>query len=255
MPRVQSPDPLPLPARQTLRKLGKGGRLLSHGAAFRVGATPVAPATVEALQRADLIEADPAAGGFRLSHPGRAWLDRQGAPAGEGAYAQNRLIAQARRMIDGAKRPVTLNLATDPLVWLERRNLLNARQLAAAEQLRADFERAQLAPSVTMRWDAAPASRSARGAPTAPSPAESQLAAQRRFAAAVEAVGETQADLLWRVVCSHEGLETAEKAHGWSQRTAKVVLGLALDLLADHYRMPRSDNRKKPLDKRNAPAA
>jgi len=41
--------------------------------------------------------------------------------------------------------------------------------------------------------------------------------------------------VLWRVVCAGEGLPVAEKALGWPARSGKVVLGLALDRLADHY--------------------
>jgi len=51
------------------------------------------------------------------------------------------------------KRSVTVNLAESPLGWLHSRGHLNDRQFDAGERLRMDFERAQLAPSVTMRWD------------------------------------------------------------------------------------------------------
>ncbi len=43
------------------------------------------------------------------------------------------------------------------------------------------------------------------------------------------------ADVLWRVVCDGEGMETAEKALGWPARAGRVVLTLALDRLADFY--------------------
>ena len=43
------------------------------------------------------------------------------------------------------------------------------------------------------------------------------------------------ADVLWRVVCAGEGLAAAEKALGWPSRAGKLVLGLALDRVADHY--------------------
>ena len=151
----------------------------------------------------------------------------------------NRLLASRRlppsAVIDRAV--VTVNLAESPLGWLVRRGLVSARQFEASERLRADFERAQLAPSVTMRWDAAPTSSTARGAPAAMDASSAQIAAKRRFEAAVAAVGGGLSDILWRVVCNHEGMETAERALGWPVRAGKVVLGLALDRLADHYQL------------------
>ena len=49
-------------------------------------------------------------------------------------------------------RSVAVNLAESPLTWLHARGHLSDGQFAAGERLRADWERAQLAPSVTMRW-------------------------------------------------------------------------------------------------------
>lgn len=133
------------------------------------------------------------------------------------------------------RRSVTVNLHESTLGWLAARGLIDARQVEAGERLRADYERAQLAPSITMRWDAAPAARGARGAPEAAEPGMVQLSAKRRFDAAVAVVGPGLNDVLWRVVCASEGLADAERALGWPARSGKLVLGLALDRLADHY--------------------
>ena len=51
-----------------------------------------------------------------------------------------------------ARRSVTVNLAESPLSWLHARGHLSDRRFDAAERLRLDYEKAQLAPSVTMRW-------------------------------------------------------------------------------------------------------
>ena len=48
---------------------------------------------------------------------------------------------------------MTVNLAESPLSWLHVRGHLSDRRFDAAERLRLDYEKAQLAPSVTMRWD------------------------------------------------------------------------------------------------------
>jgi hypothetical protein len=137
----------------------------------------------------------------------------------------------------GKGRSVTVNLGESPLSWLRARGHVDARQFEAGERLRADYETAQLGPRVTMKWDAAPASRTARGAPEAIDPTLAGLAAKRRFDAAVGSVGGGLSDVLWRVVCAGEGLGAAERALGWPARAGKLVLGLALDRLADHYRL------------------
>lgn len=132
-------------------------------------------------------------------------------------------------------RSVTVNLAESPLSWLRARGHVDARQFEAGERLRADYERAALGPGVTMRWDAGP--RAPRGGREADDPTLAQIAAKRRFDAAVTAVGQGLSDVLWRVVCAGEGLATTEKALGWPSRAGKLVLGIALDRLADHYRL------------------
>ena len=50
-------------------------------------------------------------------------------------------------------RSATVNLAESPLTWLHARGHVSDRQFDAGERLRADWERSQLAPSITMRWD------------------------------------------------------------------------------------------------------
>jgi len=138
----------------------------------------------------------------------------------------------------GPARSVTVNLAESPLGWLKARALVSSRQFHAGEQLRDDWERACLAPSTTMRWEAAPPSRTARGGHDPAAATIAQVAARRRFDAAVAAVGSGLSDILWRIVCAGEGMRDAERALGWPARAGRVILTLALDRLADHYRMP-----------------
>lgn len=141
---------------------------------------------------------------------------------------------------DAGKRPtrsVTVNAAESPLGWLRARGHISERQFSAGEQLRLDWERAQLSPSVTMRWDATPLSRGRGGSKPGAHPAETQLKARERFEAAVAAAGPGLSDILWRVVCAGEGMREAESALGWPARAGKLVLTIALDRVADHYRL------------------
>ncbi|HET9810285.1 MAG TPA: DUF6456 domain-containing protein [Sphingomicrobium sp.] len=134
-------------------------------------------------------------------------------------------------------RSVTVNMVESPLGWLFSRGLVSRRQFDAGEQLRSDWERGGLSPAVTMKWDAAPLGRQRGGSNVAPDLAVSQIDARRRFDGAVESAGPGLADILWRVVCSGEGMREAETALGWPARAGKVVLTLALDRIADFYRI------------------
>jgi hypothetical protein len=134
-------------------------------------------------------------------------------------------------------RSVTVNAAESPLGWLLARGLLTRRQHDAGEQLRADWERAQLAPRITMSWDAAPVTRGLAGSGGQPDLSGAQIDAKRRFDAAIEAAGPGLSDILWRVVCAGEGMRHAETALGWPARAGKLVLTLALDRVADYYRV------------------
>ena len=136
------------------------------------------------------------------------------------------------------RRSVTVNLAESPLGWLRARGRIDARQFEAGERLRADYETAQLGPRVTMRWDAAAGGGGRRGPAGHLDPTEVQIAAKRRFDAAIAAAGPGLTDILWRVVCACEGLPAAERALGWPARAGKLVLGFALDRVADYYRLP-----------------
>lgn len=160
----------------------------------------------------------------------------------DGNQAQRRILAERSAPQDGEERnrsakrarSVTVNLAESPLGWLHARGLVSARQHEAGERLRADWTVAGLGPSVTMRWDAAPRMKGAAGG-DALDPTLAQIAAKRRFEAAVAHAGPGLSDILWRVVCAGDGLEIAERSLGWPKRAGKLVLLMALDRVADFH--------------------
>jgi hypothetical protein len=132
------------------------------------------------------------------------------------------------------RRSVTVNLAESPLGWLHARGHLDDRLFDAGERLRADYERAQLAQGVTMRWDPVQirATDDSRLAP-----GERQIAARQRFGGAIAAAGKGLEDILWRVVCACETVTAAEKELEWPARSGKLVLRIALERVADFYRI------------------
>ncbi|MEA3051160.1 MAG: hypothetical protein QOG72_63 [Sphingomonadales bacterium] len=160
---------------------------------------------------------------------------------------RGRLLAERPAPQDGRERgarrgrpparSVTVNLAESPLGWLRSRGHVSERQYAAGEELRRDWERSGLPPRVTMCWDSPPPDRNPRGSAEPVAATNAQLAARLRFEKAVKALGPGLRDIAWRVVCAGEGMRAAETALDWPARAGKLVLTMALDRLADHYRL------------------
>ena len=147
------------------------------------------------------------------------------------------LISEAASLGTKPRRSVTVNAAESPLGWLLARGLVTRRQYDAGERLRADWERAQLSPRITMSWDAARVIRGRGGSAIAPDLSGAQIDAKQRFEDAIAAAGPGLADILWRIVCAGEGMRDAETALGWPARAGKLVLTFALDRVAAYYRM------------------
>jgi len=142
----------------------------------------------------------------------------------------------------GAEETRRVNLGEDPLGWLARRRgpdgepFLAPAEVEAGERLRMDFETAQLGPSVAQDWRKflTPGDRLA-GSPVGRGPAAGPMAARDRVSSALSALGPGLSDVALRVCCFLEGLEACERRMGWSARSGKVVLKIALQRLAGHY--------------------
>jgi lambda repressor-like predicted transcriptional regulator len=137
------------------------------------------------------------------------------------------------------KRRGRYNLAESPLTALSRRKdrqgqaFLSTDLVRSGERLREDFEIAQMGPRITQNWDSfLSLGRSGfQGGPEFAGP----MAARARVAAALKALGPGLGDIALRCCCFLEGLETAEKRLGWSARSGKIVLRIALQRLRKHY--------------------
>jgi hypothetical protein len=134
-------------------------------------------------------------------------------------------------------RSVKVNLAESPLGWLKARRMISDRQFDAGEALRRDYERAALGQRVTMDWSAPPLDGSPRSGRQPGEATVSMLEAKRRFEEAIASAGPGLSDILWRVVCACEAMPVAEKSLGWPNRAGRLVLGFALDRVADYYRV------------------
>lgn len=132
-------------------------------------------------------------------------------------------------------------LGESPIAALGRRRdkagqpFLTDMLVQAGERLREDFELAQMDETVVQDWDVFLATEpKAPGASTDEAGSAAQRACARVEAALVD-LGPGLADVALRCCCYLEGLETTEKQLGWSARSGKVVLRIALTRLKRHY--------------------
>jgi hypothetical protein len=156
----------------------------------------------------------------------------------------------------GARRrdAVTINPDESPIAWLRRRKdrngepMISQTQFDAGERLRADFWFAQMTPRTTTNWSSlSPQQRGRRYGAARQSGTEildSAAAAAERVRRALSSVGPELSGVLIDVCCHLKGLEEAERAAGWPQRSAKIVLQLALTRLARHYGLETSPASK-----------
>lgn len=198
---------------------------------------------------------------YSITAVGRAALkrllteERNGKTSRPGGFAeaqtpfqeQHRFFAERMVMADDGtgERKLRFNLAESPLSVLGRKrdkdgmSYLCAELIEAGERLREDFELAQMGPRITQNWEKFLTAGAERGATPGRGPADGPQDARTRVARAMEALGPGLSDIVFRVCCFLEGLETAEKRLGWSARSGKVVLKIALERLAAHYGLMR----------------
>ena len=200
-------------------------------------------------------EAAPGAGGrpriarYRVTGPGRAALKRmlseealRGGMAEEGeAFAAQHREEGTRADPDEPGRRLRCNLAESPLAALARRRDANGAPfladalVSAGERLREDFELAQMGPRTAQNWENF-LTGGGGGRSRGPSdPIRGPEGARGRVAAALADLGPGLGDVALRTCCYLEGLEAAERRMGWSARSGKVVLRIALQRLAVHY--------------------
>ena len=187
---------------------------------------------------------------YRISTSGRAALSHLIAEAENRARTQNEFgMAEAQAAFKpataGARAPsqprVRYSTVESPLIALARRRdrdgklFLDETLVSAGERLREDFELAQIGPQVTQNWD-----RFLTGGGRGDFASDSHVGrgpsgARDRVARALSDLGPGLSDVALRCCCYLEGLELAEKRMGWSARSGKIVLRIALQRLKRHY--------------------
>lgn len=245
-------------ARSLLRKLASPGAYLACGHAITGGAEKVAVMSprnrfsrplayvdarlVDEILARGWLTRTPLDDGLQLSPAGKAWL--AGKPDQDDFRAQHQMRARRPFNQDGERVSLVVNASESPLAWLAGRRgsdgapWLAQPQLDAGERLRRDYETGCLSPSITSNWDfSTPLRSGARRGPPGDclTASERALAARRRVHRALAAIGPELSSVVLEVCCLSRGLEAAERRLGWPRRSAKLVLKIALDRLADHY--------------------
>ena len=141
----------------------------------------------------------------------------------------------------GTSKRVRYNAAESPLLTLSRRRdkdgtpFLTPDLVAAGERLREDFELAQMGPRITQNWDKFLTAGAEGGAARDGGIAQGPAGARDRVTNALADLGPGLGDVVLRCCCFLEGMEAAERRMGWTARSGKIVLRIALQRLKRHY--------------------
>ena len=177
---------------------------------------------------------------YFISNAGRAALRRltaQDENRAQGFKQQPRDKSSASHARDAAEEGGAgrYHVTESPLVGLARRKdrdgqpFLSKALVSVGERLREDFELAQAGPNVAEDW------RDALSDNPPHMLAPATMAARARVVQALDELGGGLSDVALRCCCFLEGLEITEKKMGWSARSGKIVLRIALQRLQRHY--------------------
>lgn len=183
---------------------------------------------------------------YRVTEAGRAALRKfvQGEDGSDSAvgFAENQsaFLRQTDDEEHDQKAPRNrVNLRESPLTILGRKKerngkpFLSADLVQAGERLREDFELAQIGPRASLDWQEFLIE--AQGAMDQIGRLAASDSPEKRLKGAFAALGPGLGDISLRCCCFLEGMEAAEKRMGWSARSGKIVLRIALQRLRIHY--------------------
>lgn len=186
----------------------------------------LAAGEVQGLASLGVLDAD--AGTCRANRGTAQWLKRQ--MLEEDAFAaQHRVEARG-------EGDTVLNLVESPLARLavatgEGEAFLAPHQVEAGERLRRLVERAQLQPRLTMSYSAA--HTAGKGAAHASEIGDMAADARNGLADLHRQLPHDCAEVVLDVCGFGKGLQQIETERGWPRRSAKLVLRIGLDRLAE----------------------
>lgn len=166
---------------------------------------------------------------YRLSHQGRAKLREL-----LNELPLIGILSEPETAQETGQRNYRAMKFESPLMILSRRKeangerFLSAEIVQAGERLREDFEIACLSGATPAVW---------QGFQLDPHATDAAGRARHRVALDFEELGPGLTDVAYKTCCQLLGLEKTEQAMGWSARSGKIVLRIALQRLKNHYKM------------------
>lgn len=204
----------------------------------------------QVLALRDWIEAGPLGGRvtrYRITAQGRTGLreliarsENRARELAEGPTAFRHKELEEAEPAKPQMRTMRLAAAESPVHALARRkdksgqNFLDRDMVRAAERLREEFEIAHIGAGLTQDWSGF-LTAGVRGTRAAADRDLSQMDARGRVEAAFEFLGQGLAEVVYRTCCLLDGLEATEQRMGWSARSGKIVLRIALQRLVLFY--------------------
>lgn len=173
-------------------------------------------------------------GQCRATEASAQWLRRSLIDRDDAFAGQHRIEAIDR---EGVRR----NLAESPLARLAMRGpneteaFLSPHQLEAGERVHRLAERARLRPRVTMSYSAAHTAGGKGGAGRVADLTDLAIEARRALDELHLVLPRDCAGVVLDVCADLKGLQQIETERGWPRRSAKLVLRIGLDRLAEHY--------------------
>lgn len=218
---------------------GRGYCYYPNGDRRRRPLVRLSASQVGALQSEGVLTTTPP---IMLSDAGRARIRREAADDADEPYLAQHAPITTRSVIDEqgavhAVRGIDWDASLRRLAALRDNSgapWLSADELAAAAQLRSDWERAEIGLVRGSDWGAPPRGGVPRGQ-TQDIAMAARCDARRRLEERLRALAAPLRRAVQRVCLNDEGLESLERAEGWPVRSGKLALKLALAQLAQSY--------------------
>ncbi|MEQ1901339.1 MAG: DUF6456 domain-containing protein [Devosia sp.] len=209
------------------RALLSGGVGRRQGSVFSVDGVSAPARFVSGLIGAGALDGDALT--CRANDVTRNWLRREMLEPGDFAGQHRATARRGEHVVSLVESPLA-RLAAAPV---KGKPFLEVRHLEAGDRIRRLVEKARLQPRTTMTYSA---SRTAGSQQNHIADLSDLAADARKSLAELHAILPRDCAGVVLDVCGFlKGLQQVETERGWPRRSAKLVLRIGLDKLADHY--------------------